>query len=168
MFRVFLISLILLGVLPVMADDVVVKRQKRNENTPPIKIENLAPKRLVSPKSKCVVSEQEIARNVKYIKQEIVKQSQKWLSLSDENLNKRLDEEFCRYKGYLISLGAQNVSFAVFYPNYFEDYKSFVIDGKTYKNPYKCAKFKFTYLGKPYESGYCRVSRPPNGIILVK
>lgn len=148
-----------------MADDVVVKRQKQDSDTP-VRIENVPPKSIAKPK--CIKTEQDIANDVKYIKQEVLKQTKKWLPLSDKDLNKRIGDEYCNFKGHLIGLGAQDVSFEVMYPEYLKERKSFVIDGKTYRNPQKCLKFEFTYFGKLYESGSCRASGYSSGGIVIQ
>lgn len=166
MLRLFLISLILFGTLPAMADDVVVKRQKHDGDAP-VKIENIQPKPNVKPLVKSAKTEQDIANDVKYIKQEMLKQAKKWIPLSDNNMDKRVADEYCNFKGYLEGLGAQNISFEIVYPEYFKKYKTFVIDGKTYKNPHKCLKFKFTYLGKPYETGVCKGAGYSSGGIVI-
>lgn len=158
MFRLVLILLILLGISPVMADTVVVKREKRNT-------ESILPPVIKVPeqKIKAEPTKQEIAQQVRSIKQEIIKYAKKQMTLSDKNFEEMSD--ICDLKSRLQNMGAEGISGEIIG----DQFDTYVIDGKTYKKPYRCVKISFEYLGKPYEAGACRfVPHTSNGIIMPK
>lgn len=152
--------LIIAITLPVMADVVVVEREKKNTE------EQLTPQ-----KSKVITvvpvrrepTEAEINKSVNEIKQMLTKNAKKILFWSDKKFDNLPSEEFCGMVYKLEDLGAKDIWIERFYGRSDRD-ETYKIGTKSFKNPYRCIKYSFIYAEKRHEAGACRFT-PHNGLI---
>ncbi len=159
--KFILICLMIAITLPVMADVVVVEREKKKteEQFVPRKVKVMP----VVPVCR-KMTEAEINKSANEIKQMLTKNAKKILSWSDKKFDNIPSEDYCGMSNKLAARGVKDFRLEQYYGGPDRKNKIYTIGGKTFKNPYRCVKYSFTYAGKPYEAGACRFT-PHNGLI---